>query len=183
MRTNMRALMESVDSMFQEATDTHCSDKCCGSDVKAEDCTCAPTCEHCNCNAVQESIEEADNFDLTPEQRKLANLGRVLMDQAAKTKDDALSNVMAKVGNELTNYGALFGPKNSKELVDKTGVSLSVIQKLLAFADKIASAADDLAKDHKDSGLDDTDNDDNDFNEPDDAEDAMAADRAARAER
>ena len=30
--------------------DTHCSDKCCGADVKREDCTCAPTCKHCNCN-------------------------------------------------------------------------------------------------------------------------------------
>jgi len=37
-----------------EARDTHCSDKCCGSDVKAEDCTCKPSCEHCNCNAVSE---------------------------------------------------------------------------------------------------------------------------------
>ena len=37
-----------------EARDTHCSDKCCGSDVKAEDCTCPPTCKHCNCNAVEE---------------------------------------------------------------------------------------------------------------------------------
>ena len=37
-----------------EARDTHCSDKCCGSDVKAEDCTCPPTCKHCNCNAVKE---------------------------------------------------------------------------------------------------------------------------------
>jgi len=34
-----------------EARDTHCSDKCCGADVKAEDCTCPPTCKHCNCNA------------------------------------------------------------------------------------------------------------------------------------
>ena len=30
--------------------DTHCSDKCCGADVKREDCECAPDCEHCNCN-------------------------------------------------------------------------------------------------------------------------------------
>jgi hypothetical protein len=37
-----------------EAKDTHCSDKCCGADVKAEDCKCAPTCKHCNCNAVTE---------------------------------------------------------------------------------------------------------------------------------
>ena len=34
-----------------EAKDTHCSDKCCGSDVKAEDCTCASDCPHCNCNS------------------------------------------------------------------------------------------------------------------------------------
>ena len=37
-----------------EAKDTHCSDDCCGSDVKAEDCTCKPTCSSCNCNAVSE---------------------------------------------------------------------------------------------------------------------------------
>jgi len=30
--------------------DTHCSDKCCGSNVKREDCKCAPDCKHCNCN-------------------------------------------------------------------------------------------------------------------------------------
>jgi hypothetical protein len=42
-----------------EARDTHCSDKCCGSDVKAEDCTCPPTCKHCNCNAVDEGITGA----------------------------------------------------------------------------------------------------------------------------
>ena len=43
-----------VSAEFTEARDTHCSDKCCGSDVKAEDCTCPPTCKHCNCNAVKE---------------------------------------------------------------------------------------------------------------------------------
>ena len=43
-----------------EAKDTHCSDKCCGSDVKAEDCTCPPTCKHCNCNAVSEGKYKND---------------------------------------------------------------------------------------------------------------------------
>ena len=42
-----------------ESKDTHCSDDCCGSDVKAEDCTCAPTCKSCNCNAVDESALQA----------------------------------------------------------------------------------------------------------------------------
>lgn len=40
-----------ISELLEEKRDTHCSDKCCGSDVKAEDCTCAPTCPHCNCNA------------------------------------------------------------------------------------------------------------------------------------
>ena len=173
----MRTLIETVERMY-EAVEM-CPEACCGKPVT--ECSCGPDCKHCDCYA-KNKMNEGDNFDLTPEQRKLANLGRVLMDQAAKTKDDALSNVMAKVGNELTNYGALFGPKNVQELIAKTGVSLEVIKKLLAFADKIASAADNI-EDHADSGLDDTDNDDNDFNEPDDATDAMAADRAARAKR
>ena len=62
-----------------------------------------------------------DNFDLTPQQRRIASLGRVLMDQAPKVKDDGLSNLMAKVGNELTNFGAVFGPRNMEDLLRKTG--------------------------------------------------------------
>lgn len=46
------------DEDVAEAKDTHCSDKCCGSDVKAEDCNCPPDCKHCNCNAVSESSAE-----------------------------------------------------------------------------------------------------------------------------
>ena len=45
---------EQASGELGEAKDTHCADKCCGSDVKAEDCTCPPTCKHCNCNAVTE---------------------------------------------------------------------------------------------------------------------------------
>lgn len=46
--------------IINEAKDTHCSDKCCGADVKREDCKCPPTCKHCNCNApnVSESIDK-----------------------------------------------------------------------------------------------------------------------------
>lgn len=114
--------------------------------------------------------EVNDNFGLSPEQRKLANMGRTLMNAAATTKDDALSNVMSKVGNELTNYGALFGATSLAELVKKTGVSAEVIKKLMAYADKIGDVHTDLKKDHADSGLDDMDNDDDDFNEPSDAD-------------
>ena len=37
--------------MVKEEKEIHCSDKCCGSEVKREDCKCPPDCPHCNCNA------------------------------------------------------------------------------------------------------------------------------------
>ena len=48
-------IMKMSDVLNEEQRDKYCSDKCCGSNVKAEDCTCPPTCKHCNCNAVSES--------------------------------------------------------------------------------------------------------------------------------
>ena len=38
--------------------DKYCSDDCCGSNVKAEDCKCSPTCKSCNCNAVTEEKQK-----------------------------------------------------------------------------------------------------------------------------
>jgi|TARA_A200000159_G_scaffold146234_1_gene152418 hypothetical protein len=49
---------------FAEAKDEYCSDKCCGSDVKAEDCKCPPDCAHCNCNSVSENLEEYTNWSV-----------------------------------------------------------------------------------------------------------------------
>ncbi len=57
-----------LESYLSEATDTHCSNDCCGSDVKAEDCTCGPNCKGCNCNAVTEGrmsdqlIDDSENM-------------------------------------------------------------------------------------------------------------------------
>lgn len=130
-----------------------------------------------------DEILKEDNFGMTPQQRRIANLGRILMDQAATIKDDGLSNMMAAVGNELTNFGATFGPRNMNDLVRKTGATEEVIKKLLAYAEKIEKTKSSLTKDHKDGGLDDTNDTDDDFVEPDDAEMAAAADAAARAKR
>lgn len=47
----------------EDKRDTHCSDKCCGADVKREDCTCPPSCEHCNCNAITEVAGPKDCWD------------------------------------------------------------------------------------------------------------------------
>ena len=56
---------EQVSGELGEARDTHCSDKCCGSDVKAEDCTCPPDCPHCNCNA--KNVNEAKACNCGPD--------------------------------------------------------------------------------------------------------------------
>lgn len=41
---------EVAEAVNESEKDTHCSDKCCGADVKREDCGCSASCEHCNCN-------------------------------------------------------------------------------------------------------------------------------------
>lgn len=136
---------------------------------------------------MQDIINEA-NFEMTPQQRKLAEYGRILMDQAASTKDDGLSVVMSRVGSTLTDFGTVFGPKNLAEVVKKAGVSPEVIKKLLAYAEQIQQQQAALTKDHKQGGLDDTDQSDTDpdeFADPSDDEiTAMQADKyASRAKR
>lgn len=54
--------MKSFKKHLNEAKDTHCSDKCCGADTKAEDCDCSADCPHCNCNSVNEKV----GTDYTP---------------------------------------------------------------------------------------------------------------------
>ena len=55
--------MKSFKSHFNEAKDTHCSDECCGADVKAADCDCPADCPHCNCNAVSEGSIKGSGTD------------------------------------------------------------------------------------------------------------------------
>ena len=124
-----------------------------------------------------------ETAEMTPQQRQLAKLGSTLMDRAPLVKDDALSNVMATVGNELTNWGTPFGPRTLNDLVNRTGATAEVIKKLLDYAQKLATTHANLTKDHEDGGLDDTNDTDDDFNEPDDEELARQADAAARAKR
>ena len=124
-----------------------------------------------------------ESMEMTPQQRELAKLGGILMDRAPSEKDDALSNMMATVGRELTAWGTPFGPRTLNDLVKKTGATEEVIKKLVEYAQKLATTHGDLRQDHKDGGLDDTNDTDDDFNEPDDDEMAAQADRAARAKR
>lgn len=132
--------------------------------------------EHLN-NITKDVLNEA--FESTPLEKKLANYGRILMDQAVTTKDDALSNLMSKVGDQLTNWGTTYGASSLEELVKKTGATPNVIKKMLAFAEKIAKTKGDLRSDNADGGLDD-EGDDEFTNPADDEMAAMKADQAAR---
>jgi len=133
-------------------------------------------------NKITESVLDEAYDDMSPTMRKLANYGRILMDQAAVTKDDELSNVMAKVGDALTRFGTSFGARSLEELVKKTETSPNVIKKLLAFAEKISNTQSALKSDDDEGGLDD-EGDDEFTRTADDEMDAIAADRAARAAR
>ena len=74
-----------------EAKDTHCSDDCCGADTKAEDCTCPPSCEHCNCNSVNEG-------EIPPQFKK--NVEK--MKNKKKAKKDYKESLQDKLTNKLS---------------------------------------------------------------------------------
>lgn len=127
---------------------------------------------------ITEGVLDEANYEASDNMRKLANYGRILMDQAVTTKDDELSNTMSKVGDALTRYGTAFGPRSLDDLIKKTGTSVNVIKKLLAYAEKIAQTKDALNTDHDQGGLDDEGDDE--FTQASDDEMAAMADRAAR---
>ena len=124
-----------------------------------------------------------ESAELTPQQVKLASLGRILMHQSASTKDLDLANVMSRVGNELSSFGELFAARNMAELVQKTGASENIIKKLIDHADKISKHKASIAQDHDDGGLDDKDDGDGDkdeFDSPSDADIDRDADKFAK---
>ena len=65
---------------------------------------------------------------------ELSRLGRILMDKAVTTKDDALSNVLSRVGSELTQYGDPGGASSIQELVKKTRLPQDKLMKLMKWA-------------------------------------------------
>lgn len=103
---------------------------------------------------LNEFLNEAD-YELSPQQRMLANIGRVLGVQAEQVKDDALANTMAKIGNELTNVGRSFAPTSLKDVADRTDLPVDVVKKIVMYGKKVADATAQIKKDHKDGGLND----------------------------
>ena len=74
-----------------ESRDTHCSDKCCGADVKREDCKCPPDCKHCNCNAT--NVDEGKYKN--DAQRKAVHASK------AQKKDKYKESIAIKLAQKL----------------------------------------------------------------------------------
>ena len=82
-----------------------------------------------------------------PAGKELSRLGRILMDKAITQKDDNLSNIMSRVGDELTRYGEFGGARTLDELVKRTKVSKEGIEKLMTYASKQKDTSLDKVKD------------------------------------
>jgi hypothetical protein len=104
--------------------------------------------------------------------RKLAAIGRVLMDKAVTQKDDGLSNVMATLGDNLTRYNTTFGPRSPAELMKKSNItSKELMMKLLKFGEAELAKGGDVAKG---SDVADEPEDDEKYSASDDEIDAKA---------
>lgn len=121
-------------------------------------------------------------YENDPQSRKLAALGRKLMDMSANmpmkgASDEEIdkSNKMSALGDALTRWGTAFGPKNVKDLVKATGLEPKDIQELLAMAQKAPDAKPVAAEPEPEDEPED------EFGAPDDDEIARQADaRAAK---
>ena len=94
---------------------------------------------------IKDIITEA-GMETGSNDRKLAAIGRVLMDRAVTTKDDALSNMMAQFGELLTRYNTTFGPRSPQELMKKSGVSKELMLKLMKYGEAELKKGGDVAK-------------------------------------
>ena len=92
-------------------------------------------------NEVTEAGMETD-----PKHKELANIGRALMAYSEtapmKGKTDAevgVFNQMSNLGNNLTKFGTIFGPRSLQDLMKSTDLNAETINKLLAFGEKLAA--------------------------------------------
>ena len=91
-----------------EAKDTHCSDKCCGSDVKAEDCNCPPTCKHCDCNAIvsESQLDELTGWTQAAPKRAAPQPKKSTFAELIKKSDDKRSALQRQKDGGKKNWFA-----------------------------------------------------------------------------
>jgi len=69
-----------------------------------------------------------------PAGNELSRIGRILMDKSVTVKDDALSNVMGRLGDELTRYGEAGGASSFDELIKKVRLNKDQVMKMMKWA-------------------------------------------------
>lgn len=77
------------------------------------------------------------DYEMTDAERQLADLGRTLMDNAMREKNDQLSNYMSLVGRMFTEYGTDNGAKSLPELAGKLKMSEEDVLKFAAYAEEL----------------------------------------------
>ena len=134
--------MKSFKSHFNEAKDTHCSDKCCGANVKAADCDCPADCPHCNCNAVSEAFnpKHEDVNELTVD---FINEHNITLEQLENMTEEELNELLGKaIGGVAKIVGGLAkgaGRVAKSAVVNKQG---NIRGTMAAKADKLDKKAD-----------------------------------------
>jgi hypothetical protein len=130
---------------------------------------------------INEVVAREADYENDPQSRKLAALGRTLMDISANmpmkgASDEEIdkSNKMSSLGDALTRWGTSFGPKSIKDLIKTTGLEPNEIQELLAMAQKKGPSKPVAAEPEPEDEPED------EFGAPDDDEIARQADRKAR---
>ena len=92
---------EVAEAVNESEKDTHCSDKCCGSDVKREDCECSASCEHCNCNDPKVSEGKYKN----DAQRKAVHASKNEKKKNESYKESLASRLSEKVSSCCADCG------------------------------------------------------------------------------
>jgi len=92
---------------------------------------------------------------------ELSKIGRILMDKSVTVKDDALSNVLGRVGEELTRYGEPGGASSIDELCRKARCNKKSLMKMMKWAQQ----QDDVLDKVKDPDPKPDDEDDDDKKE------------------
>jgi len=103
-------------------------------------------------------------YGVSDQERLLAALGRTLMKQAEQEKDDEMSNIMARVGQKFTVYGAPGEPDSLRDLAIDLGMKEDAILKFAEFAQKIYDRDGEVGANDQDDVI----------SEPDDAEELFA---------
>ena len=115
---------------MKESKDTHCSDDCCGADVKAEDCTCSGNCSGCNCNSVNETLSPEGSNAMNTLRKIVANK------QNMPVKfDDGSMKVDLFSASAITQVYDAVKPE-TREKIDKLLKTKAGMMKVQAFSMK-----------------------------------------------